>query len=138
MNLLKLRAELDTGNYSADSVIAASELNDKSITVKSELPAADVKRYLIINGVWLPIKRATSDAAETVRDALDAFEVFDLSDTTTLATIDATLSQLVTETLLTSAQKAELMALADISISRAEQVGLGRVRAGDVERARSI
>jgi hypothetical protein len=110
----------------ADGAIAAA-LNRRDITVKGRLSSHDIKQYLSLVGLRLPIRDSSATSCRETSLALDDFESFDLSNPMILAKFTAILDGLVAETLIpdfTETHKATLLAMANNQISRSEQLGI--------------
>lgn len=138
MNLQTLRNELDAGSYDADPQVAAEQLNAVTVPVHKPVEAALIKRYMILNDIWLPVKTSAEPAAVTAYDAVKAFESFEMDVPEVYAKVSQMLDALIMLSLITTDHKAGILALANDTISKADQLGLGRVRANDVIRARAI
>ncbi len=108
------------------------------------VPVEDVRRYLHLVDAWGDIADASRDttllaskrkAARKMVDALQDFESFDLQNYGTQ--IGARLGELVTEGMLTTDQRTVIIAMEASRQSRAQELGIGRVRIGHVEEARA-
>lgn len=120
----EIAPHIETGNDGAIAEI----LNRRDMTVKGRISAHDIKRYLTLYDLRLPIKKGASAACEAVSLALDEFLEFDLSEPVILAKFTAMLDALVADSTLSpvfsSRHKADLLALADVKTSRAEQLNV--------------
>ena len=133
---MSLYDELTTGSLAAEIAPfiasgndgAISEiLNRKNITVLCGLTSHDIKQYLSLVGLRLPIIDSTAPACREATQALDDFDLFALDNPTILAKFSAILDGLVAETLIpyfTETHKATILYLANKQISRAEQLGM--------------
>lgn len=131
MDLAALKTELETGHpetgaYDADAALAAGQLNEGNRT----LPRATMTGSEVLNAV-----------VGSEFTALDATEKQMLWDIVHLGTVNPFG---VEQTLMVSifgAGAGTILALAAARqrpVSRAVEIGLGLVRAGDVERARAL
>ena len=151
-NLQKLRAELDaghpvTGAYSAESEAAAEEINALNRTRIDPIGSAELlawsgqassgDRPRIIK-----IEEGKANADEQCAALCITAEQMIMRDNTSLdlnlPDRVAMLNALVAYGVLSAADKASIDALAEESISRAEELSLGSVRAGTIEQARSL
>lgn len=109
-----------------DGAIYAT-LNRQDITVKGVLNSHDIKQYLSLIGLRLPIMDSVTLPCREASLALDDFESFDLANAMVLAKFTAILDGLVTEALIpdfTETHKATILYMADKQISRAEQINM--------------
>lgn len=151
-NLQKLRTELDaghpvTGAYSAEADAAASEINALNRTRINPIGSAELlawsgqassgDRPRIIK-----IEEGKSNADEQCAALCITAEQMIMRDNTSLdlnlPDRVAMLNALVAYGVLSAADKASIDALAEQSISRADELSLGSVRAGTIEQARSL
>lgn len=141
MDLEKLKLELTQNTYSEDPQIASEELNAKTITSYVEIVSGKVRGYLISIGKLFDIDAASKDPSHPAKDlalglmmTLQPMGGVDFSEP---ANIEA-LNGLAFYFGLSDEDKEKILKMGEIKISKAEQLGLGRVRAGDIERARSL
>ena len=151
-NLQALKAELDaghpvTGAYSANSEAAAEEINALNRTRINAIGSAELlawsgqassgDRPRIIK-----IEEGKANADEQCAALCITAEQMIMRDNTSLdlnlPDRVAMLNALVAYGVLSAADKASIDALAEDSISRAEELSLGSVRAGTIEQARSL
>ena len=151
-NLQKLRTELDaghpvTGAYSAEADVAASEINALNRTRINAIGSAELlawsgqassgDRPRIIK-----IEEGKANADEQCAALCITAEQMIMRDNTSLdlnlPDRVAMLNALVSYGILSAADKASIDALAEESISRADELSLGSVRAGTIEQARSL
>jgi hypothetical protein len=128
-NIQRLAAELADDplgrGYSAmTDQAAADDLNTAYRQQTVVVDAAEIKRYLFTRGLWLTIKRATDDAAESARDGLSMFERFHMNDPNVAGTVEAMLDGLVSAGHITDTHKAEIQSFAVTTITRAEELNL--------------
>lgn len=141
MNYQTLKAELDAGSYNADPQLAADELNALTVTSYKEIVSGELRGYLASIGKLFEINEASKDAQSGYKDIALAVMLtlqpgggIDFSIPENIAMLSA----LKLAFSLTDEQEAAILALGQIQISRAQEIGLGRVRAGDVEKARAL
>ena len=151
-NLQALKAELDaghpvTGAYSANSEAAAEEINALNRTRINAIGSAELlawsgqassgDRPRIIK-----IEEGKANADEQCAALCITAEQMIMRDNTSLdlnlPDRVAMLNALVAYGILSAADKASIDALAEESISRADELSLGSVRAGTIEQARSL
>lgn len=140
MNVETLKTELLTGSYSADSQTAAEQLNEKNITSYQEIVGGKVRGYLILIGKLFEIDAASKNQDHPARDlalglmlTLQPGGGIDFSDSANITALQSLKAAFG----LTDEDEQFILKLGEIKISRAEQLGLGRVRASDVEKARA-
>ena len=122
-----LAAEIAPHIASGDDGAIAAILNRKDITVKGSLSAHDIRKYLMLVDLLLPIESSTSQSCLVTKRALGVFPVFDLSDAVILGKFTAILDGLVADTLVpdfTETHKATLLYMSEKLISRAEQLSI--------------
>ena len=151
-NLQALKAELDaghpvTGAYSDNSEAAAEEINALNRTRINAIGSAELlawsgqassgDRPRIIK-----IEEGKANADEQCAALCITAEQMIMRDNTSLdlnlPDRVAMLNALVAYGVLSVADKASIDALAEESISRADELSLGSVRAGTIEQARSL
>lgn len=145
MEYEKLATELATdpkslGYAGQPHQAVADMLNATTQVGRQMLPLWLLKRRLIETGAWLALQAAAaaeSQVQPAARLALEyiedrRFENLDLDLQSTQQMIGA----LVLGGIVTAALAAEMDAMATTQISRAEQIGIGRVTDGDVQAAR--
>jgi hypothetical protein len=146
MDYIGLKAELDdghpdTGVYNIDHALAAAELNNKNRTKIVRVLVNEIQRYMFEEGVYIALVDESiegSGASQIAsRTALTLFES-KMTDVNVLAENSISgLSVLVTANVLTQAQSDTIIDKASVSISRAEEIGLGKVKPGHVEKVRN-
>ena len=122
-----LAAELAPFVASGNEAAISEIMNRQDITVKGKLLTHDIRQYLMLVDLLLPIEAGLDPACKTASRALDIFPQFDLSNSMILAKFSAILDGLVADALtpaFTATTKATLLAMADRQISRAEQLGI--------------
>jgi hypothetical protein len=120
---VEIAPHITSGNDGAISEI----LCRKDISVKGQLKSHDIKQYLSLIGLRLPIKDSIAQSCREASQALEDFESFNLANNMILAKFTAILDGLVAETLIpdfTETHKLTILAMADKLISRAEQLGI--------------
>lgn len=140
MNIETLKTELLSGSYSANSQRAAEQLNEQNITSYQEIVSGKVRGYLILIGKLFEIDAASKNESHPARDlalglmlTLQPGGGIDFSDSANITALQS----LKTAFGLTDEDEQFILKLGEIKISRAEQLGIGHVRASDVEKARA-
>lgn len=111
--------------------------------------ARDVRRYVLLNGIWPAVQALAADvnaalqsrgAAITFLETLapNSFDQFNLQETAVYQGVDASLGMLQAAGVLTADQRADLLGLADTQMSRAHELGLDGLDHIDVARARGV
>jgi hypothetical protein len=122
-----LAAELAPLIQAGDDVSIVAALNRKDIPAKGKLSSQDIKQYLSLIGLRLPILDSVAPACREASLALEDFESFDLSNALILSKFTDILDGLVAEALIpdfTETHKATILFLANKTISRAEQLNI--------------
>jgi len=113
----------------ADGVVAAI-LNRKDIPAKGKVLSHDIRQYLMLVDLLIAIESSSQPSCVAAKRALEVFPIFDLSNPMILGKFTQVLDGLVAEDLIpdfTETHKLTILSLADVLISRAEQVGLGHI-----------
>lgn len=153
MNLQALKAEIDaghpvTGAYSVDAATAADEINAANRSRVVNITSAELLAWSAqaSDGDRPRIVKIREAAASHQVEAIKALAIaadlmisrdatgLDLNLPDRVAMLDA----LVAGGVLSASDKTSLTAKATETISRAEELGLGSVRAGTIEQARMI
>ncbi len=120
---VELAPLIQAGN---DSAILAV-LNRRDIPAKGKVSAHDIQQYLMLHDLLLAIESCPAQSCQATKRALDIFPTFDLANPAILTKFTAILTGLEQEVLIpdfTTQHKADLLALGDVLISRAEQIGI--------------
>lgn len=149
MNLSKLEMELSEdpekiGYASMDDTAALSALNVQNISSLVPIEHSDLVHVFVAGGCLAKIKRAAENWADETGDSATSAAMAGLVGfSTPTSRLDPgnqddrdLINALVTNDVLTLADKAALIDAATILISRADQLSLGKVRLGDIQRAR--
>lgn len=141
MDLQKLKTELDAGSYSADPQAAAEEINALTVASYEEIVSGVLRGYLASIGKLFEIKQASENEAHPLRDVSLAVMLtmqpnggIDFSNPENRLMLTALKAGFG----LTDEQEASILALGQVKISRAQELGLGRVRASNIEKARAL
>jgi hypothetical protein len=141
MNYTVLKSELDSGSYSVDPQLAAEELNAVTETVNGLAESGLIRGYLAKIGKLFEINEASKDPNSPVKDIACAV-VMTLQPGGTIdfasAGNQAMLDVVVTALGLTEEDKNAILSFGQRQVSKAESLGLGKVRACDIERARAL
>lgn len=133
MNLLDelttgpLSGELAPFISSGDDAAILAILTRKDIPAKKPVTAHDIRQYLMLVDLLLPIEASNADTCIATKRALEVFESFDLRNPVILAKFTQILDGLVAETLIpdfTEQHKADILSLGDTMISRVGQLGI--------------
>jgi len=118
----------------------ADSLNTASRTRLNPLSRNDAIRWLARHDGVDKLEKAASTGSQTSRSIAKAVLLLIQSETTLDVAdeeIMGMIDQLVTGNVFTSAEKGDLVMLATETISRAQEIGLGRVNEGDIASARA-
>ena len=140
MNYQILKTEIALPDYigMTDQEIADS-LNAATVSTFKKVEYSDVASYLMLVEKYLPIAESTLNSAKSFMLAMNTFETFNLNKPGVETAVVNLLDALIVDSLLTTSDKAAILSLADTdNISRAAQLGLGRVKVGAVEAARAL
>lgn len=148
MDLAKLRDEivndpLGRGYASMAPDQIADDLNTAYRTVSVDIPLEAIVGYVLANDLWFGIRQAASDPSHTAhKAALYAIDLIEFAKAEMIMAIDpqsmtfqGLMAQLVQGGVFTQAHADAIMGMGTRIISRAEELGLGRVRTGDVIKA---
>ena len=147
-NIAILKSEIDSdplgrGYSGMDDTAVAVDLNTAYRTKKEPISSAELLAWSASDARLQNIKNAAENGAtDDLKSLAQAAYLIVTRDGTTLdlnlADRVAMLDSLVAAGVLTAADRTSLDALATVSISRAEELALGLVRAGTVQQARSM
>ena len=145
-NIALLKSEIDSdplgrGYSGMDDTAVAVDLNTAYRTKKEPISSAELLAWSASDARLQKIKNAAENGAtDDLKSLAQAAYLIVTRDGTTLdlnlADRLAMLDSLVAAGVLTADDRTSLDALATVSISRAEELAIGRVRAGDVIQAR--
>ena len=145
-NIAILKSEIDSdplgrGYSGMDDTAVAVDVNTAYRTKKEPISSAELLAWSASDARLQNIKNAAENGAtDDLKSLAQAAYLIVTRDGTTLdlnlADRVAMLDSLVAAGVLTAADRTSLDALATVSISRAEELAIGRVRAGDVIQAR--
>lgn len=133
---MTLHDELTTGPLAAELAPLIADGNDgailavlnrKDIPAKGKISAHDIQQYLMLHDLLLTIESSQTLSCIATKRALEIFPTFDLSNPAVLVKFDQILTGLEQDTLLpdfTAQHKADLLAMGDVLISRAEQLDI--------------
>ena len=146
VNIAILKSEIDSdplgrGYSGMDDTAVAVDLNTAYRTKKEPISSAELLAWSASDARLQNIKNAAENGAtDDLKSLAQAAYLIVTRDGTTLdlnlADRLAMLDSLVAAGVLTADDRTSLDALATVSISRAEELAIGRVRAGDVIQAR--
>lgn len=122
-----LASELATLISAGDDSAILAVLSRKDIPAKRPVTAHDIRQYLMLADLLLPIEASNAATCVATKRALEVFESFDLRNPVILAKFTQILDGLVAETLIpdfTEQHKADILSLGDTMISRVGQLGI--------------
>jgi len=147
-NIAIIKSEIDSdplgrGYSGMDDTAVAVDLNTAYRTKKEPISSAELLAWSASDARLQNIKNAAENGAtDDLKSLAQAAYLIVTRDNTSLdlnlADRVAMLDSLVAAGVLTDADRTSLDALATVSISRAEELALGLVRAGTVQQARSM
>lgn len=115
---------------------AATMLNTSNIAMKQSIASHDIRKYLMLVDKLLPIESSALDSAKSATRALEIFPTFDMTETSVETKLIAVLDALIVDSLLSTEDKTFILSLGDKLISKAEELGLGKVSIWQVQEAR--
>lgn len=151
MDIAALRTELTDdplgiGYESMSDPEAAEALNAQTRPSTGTVLASEVRRFVLINGIWPRIAGAAQahpdpvvqGTAITILQTLapNSFDGIRMGDPTVAGAVTGMLDTMVSANLMTTGQRDGMIALGSILISRADELGLGRVSYIDIGEAR--
>lgn len=129
----------------ADSA-AADRLNRADRPGRAAVKASDVRRYVLLRGLWPALQDLAAGGADPVAKgtaatvlqtlAPNSFDEIRMNDPEVRAAVAQMLLVLVNAGVLAEQNRVEMLALGDAAVSRADELGLGFVHHLDVARAR--
>ena len=134
----KLKEELQDVKYTGKTDQECLDmLNVKDIPVKSDILIHDIRKYLVLNGAKLiRLEKSSKPFAVVATRMLEVFDTFSMDEPEVEAAVNAMLDSLVSESIIDTKDKANILNLGITLISRAEEVGLGNFRLGHITGAR--
>ncbi|MGB8274057.1 MAG: hypothetical protein WCF16_02175 [Alphaproteobacteria bacterium] len=105
----------------------AANLKAPSRSVPRNVATADVKKYLFLNDLYLPLRAGAQAGAQSAifaTAALDTFQSFEMTDPAVAAKVAGILDLLAADSILTADHKAAILDLGQRRVSRAEEIGL--------------
>lgn len=138
MNRNVLIAELSLPAYSGLTDQECLDLlQAKNITVKQDISAHDIQKYLALKGKLIPLENSVSPSAISANRMLELFDLFTISEPAVEVALTATLDALILDTLIDATDKAVILSMGEKQISRADELGLGVFGIGAIIDARS-
>lgn len=137
-NISILKTELQNAAYSTmtDAECLAS-LTAKNISAKQNITNHDIRKYLALQGKLMVMEASTLDSAKTAVRYLDLFDVFAMDEVAVEMALTAMLDALIVDALIDATDKANILAMGDKMISKAESLSIGSVSIWEIEKARS-
>lgn len=131
----------------ADSQVAES-LNTPSRSGKRDVPASEVRSFVLLNGLWPKIQSLAASSqnplyqgtAITILQTLapNSFDVIRMTDPAIAAAVTQMLTTMADAGAMSTANRDAMVALGNSQISRAQELGLGTVHHLDVAAARLL
>ena len=139
MNYEILKTELQDPAYTGLSdADAATALNAENISVKTSVLAHDIRKYLMLVDKLLPMEASSLDGAKAAVRSLEIFPAFDLAESAVETKLIAVLDALITDGLIDSTDRTNILALGNKAISRATELGLPKVSSWNITEARAM
>ena len=153
MDLEALAAEiaddpLDVGYASMPDSAVAESLNTPARPGKKDVPASEVRRYVLLNGLWPRIQALAVSSPNPVYQgtaitilqtlAPNSFDVIRMTDPVVTGAVTQMLTTMVDAGAMSAANRDAMVALGDAQISRAQELGLGTVHHLDVAAAKTL
>lgn len=151
-NIQVLRDELSAdplgrGYDTMEDSAVADSLNEPNRPGKQPVPASDVRRYVLINGLWPRVQAVASSSSNAVHQgtaitilqtlAPNSFDVIRMDDPEIAAAVSGMLATMVDAGAMTPQHRDAMVALGDATVSRATELGLRVVHHLDVAEARN-
>lgn len=118
--LIKITA--DHANQTQTEIAAA--LNAKSIAVSVPIRSAEIKKYLVLAGKYMPMKSSDNAAAQIAIEVLSTFEVLNVQEPQVYGVLSDILSALVAAGLIAAEDMTVIIAMGQELRSWA-QINLG-------------
>ena len=151
-NIQVLRDELaddplEIGYADMEDSAVADAINAQARPGKQVVRASEVRRYVLMNGLWPRIQAVASGSSNPVHQgtaitilqtlAPNSFDEIRMNDPDVAAAVTGMLSTMVEAGAMTSANRDAMVAMGDTTISRAAELGLSVVHHLDVAEARN-
>ncbi len=136
-----LKAKIDADHVGESDEDIIEVLNVKNLVGKKPIKSEDIIDYLFLFFLHTPIKRSTSEAAETARDGLQRYEQFDILVPEKEAALIRVLDDLVAEAGLpgfTAEHKTGILKLGEVMQSWADQNSERDITIQDLRRVRDL
>jgi hypothetical protein len=122
LNSLLSKIQADHLNDTPAQIVSA--LNAKTIASKRPINTRDIKKYLILNSLWLAIKTSSNPVAVITIDALNLFDEFNVQESSVNSMLGQMMDGLIAANLTPSfntTHKAEILSIGDVMASWADQ-----------------
>lgn len=122
LNSLLSKIQADHLNDTPAQIVSA--LNAKIIASKRPINTRDIKKYLILNSLWLAIKTSSNPVAVITIDALNMFDEFNVQESSVNSMLAQMMDGLIAANLTPSfntTHKAEILSMGDVMASWADQ-----------------
>ena len=151
-NIQVLRDELANdplgiGYAGMEDSAVADAINTPTRPGKQVVPASEVRRYVLLNGLWPRIQSVASGSSNPVHQgtaitilqtlAPNSFDEIRMNDPDIAAAVAGMLTTMVEAGAMTAENRDAMVAMGDTTVSRAAELGLSLVHHLDVAEARN-
>jgi hypothetical protein len=136
LSLLKAKIATDYAGQTHSQTLIG--LNAKTIMIKKPIHTRDIKKYLMLVDLLIPIEQSTAQSCQVAKRSLELFDTFDIADPVVLTKLTTVLDDLVAEVLIpdfTVTHKMTILAMGDGMTSWADQNWFGDVTLTDIANA---
>lgn len=135
-NLLLSKIQADHANDAPAQVVSA--LNAKTISSKRPINTRDIKKYLILNSLWIAIKTSVNPVSAITIDALNLFDEFNVQESSVNIMLGQMMDGLISANLtpsFTATHKSQLLSMGDVMVSWSDLNWVGDVQLWQVVEA---
>ncbi len=140
---------LGRGYASMSDREAVDSLNAANRAIRVSVSSRDIRKYVLMNGLWPRISGLASDpsadlnsrgAAITLLETIapNSFDVVSMDDPQVYATVEAMANMMISAGTITADHRDAVLYMSEAIVSRAVELGIGSVDVGDVQTARKI
>lgn len=136
LNSLLSKIQADHLNDTPAQIVSA--LNAKIIASKRPINTSDIKKYLILNSLWLAIKTSSNPVAVITIDALNLFDEFNVQESSVNIKLGQMMDGLIAANLtpaFTATHKSQLLSMGDVMVSWSDLNWVGDVQLWQVVEA---
>jgi hypothetical protein len=134
----RLKSKIQTDHAADTAAQIEAALNARTIPIKKPVYTRDIKKYLMLNGLWLAMKTSSDPASVTAIDALNLFEVFSAQEAEVYSMLVQIMNWLIAANLtpaFTTQHRADILAMADGLASWADLNWSGKVQIWQIQEA---